>query len=145
MGETPTEISEELNIGRVRIMQLRQDPLFAAELNEMQNRANEKAIELSGRLGAREILDGAADAAAQVCADAAQGHVLDMNGEKTPVSPKLQLMSARDILDRTGYKPVDKKLVGSVDVGKLISDAYKKGQNQDRVQSTTDESITDIK
>jgi len=126
VGEKLKDVAEELGVDRQTVSTWMKDPLFRGELDELQLKANDRAYELSGRLGAREILDGAAEDAAQLCVDVV---VEETIGDKL-VPLKLRLDSARDILDRTGFKPVDKKIVGHTEIGKLISDAYKKDEEQ---------------
>jgi hypothetical protein len=67
-----------------------------------------------------EILEVAAPDAARLTRDAITGLI---DNETVPLP--LRLKSAWDCLDRTGNKAVEKKLVGVVDLGKLISDAYR--------------------
>lgn len=75
---------------------------------------------LDVRCNAMEILQEAAPDAAKTVVGAFR------NGEinSKPIGAGLQLNCAFDVLDRTGNKAVERSLVGTVDLGKLIAESY---------------------
>jgi len=125
VGQMPKEISIELGMSQSRIGALRDDPLFNAVYQDMQYRVNEGFIEV--RANAMQILEDAAPHAARLARDAIINGTIEYEDgviEKVPLP--LRLKSAWDCLDRTGNKAAEKHLVGHVDLGQLISEAYKK-------------------
>ena len=138
VGQAPQEISIELGISQSRISVLRDDPLFDAVYREMEHRVTEGFIET--RAKAMEILEVAAPDAARLTRDAISGKI---DNENVPIP--LRLKSAWDCLDRTGNKAVEKKLVGVVDLGKLISDAYTEKHYGKKAKQVVDDAESDDK
>lgn len=133
VGQSPQEISIELGISQSRISVLRDDPLFNAVYREMEHRVTEGFIET--RAKAMEILEVAAPDAARLTRDAiVSGKIGDVD-----VPIPLRLKSAWDCLDRTGNKAVEKKLVGVVDLGKMISDAYREKHYGKKAKQVVDD------
>ena len=118
VGETAQEICLEMGLCQSRISILKGDPLFASAYHEMEMQIAENFIE--SRANAMEILEDAAPDAARLTRDAILGSI---DGEEVPQG--LRLKSAWDCLDRTGNKAAEKHLVGHVDLGQLIGEAYK--------------------
>ena len=140
----PQEIAIDLGISQYRISALRADPLFDAVYQEMQNRIMAGFVET--RMNAMQILEDTAPQAAQMTRDAVISGVI--GGED--VSVPLRLKSAWDVLNRTGNTGIEKTLVGHVDLGQLISDAYQekhygKDKDEDKPKDITEDiTCTDI-
>ena len=125
VAQNPREVSIELGISQSRISALRGDPLFDAVYRDMQHRVNEGFIEV--RASAMQILEDAAPHAARMARDAIiSGEIKYEDGVVEKVPLPLRLKSAWDCLVATGNKAPEKHLVGHVDLGELISVAYKK-------------------
>ena len=124
VGETAQEICLEMGLSPSRISILKADPLFASAYHEIEMRIADNFIE--SRASAMEILEDAAPHAARLTRDAILGSI---DGEEVPQG--LRLKSAWDCLDRTGNKAMEKHLVGHVDLGKLIGEAYSKKFGRD--------------
>jgi len=120
VGQTAKEISEELGISQSRISVLLDDALFQSTLEELQARVESEFI--TTRASAMQVLEATAPMAAMACHEVVTSGTLD--GQ--PVSAPLRLKSAWDVLDRTGNKAAERRLVGTVDLGDLIADAYQK-------------------
>lgn len=111
---------------------LQQDPLFKAKLNEMQDDLDDRFLD--ERANAMQVLETGAIGSAQVVIEAA---TLGKIGE-AKVGVTNQLKSAWDVLDRTGNKAVDKRLIGTFDAAELVKEAYARkyrGGNGDEVKS----------
>ncbi len=119
VGETAQEICIEMGLSPSRISILKADPLFASAYRQMERQIADNFIE--SRANAMEILEDAAPHAARLTRDAILGSI---DGEEVPQG--LRLKSAWDCLDRTGNKAMEKHLVGHVDLGQLIGEAYSK-------------------
>ena len=132
VGQMPQEIAIDLGMSPYRISALRGDPLFDAVYREMQDRIMAGFVET--RMNAMQILEDTAPQAAQMARDA----VIDGKIGEEVVPVPLRLKSAWDVLDRTGNTGVEKTLVGHVDLGQLISDAYQEkhyGKDKDEDES----------
>lgn len=138
VGETPGEISLELGMSQSRLSILQADPLFNLKLSEMQDEMNERFID--SRVKAMDILEDAAVHAARIDVHASTGVVERIipgedgepdrvEYENVPVA--LQMKSAWDILDRTGNKGVDRKIVAVASLADLIAEAYKRKHKDD--------------
>lgn len=127
VGQDVKVIEQELNVSAATINRLqRHDPLFMSELSALQQAANGNITDSMERLSVMETLEEAAYDAADFCRNVITGKVDD-----TPVD--LRLKSAFDVLDRTGYKPTEKKVVGVVNAADMIIAAYNaKKQNVDK-------------
>jgi len=118
VGQPPVEIERELGVSQSRISVLLKDPLFSAKMEEMEERVMSAFVET--RASAMEILQEASPDAARMVVDAFRvGKIHDKE-----VGVGKMLDSAFDVLDRTGNKGVEKSIVGSIDLGKLIAEAY---------------------
>ena len=120
VGQTAKEISIELGMSQSRISVLLDDPLFQSTMEELQTRVEQEFVQ--SRATAMQVLEATAPMAALACHEVVTEGTLD--GEK--VGAPLRLKSAWDVLDRTGNKAAEKRLVGTVDLGDLIADAYQK-------------------
>lgn len=126
MGETPAEISEELDITAQSISNWKSDPLFASELAEMEMKAESRMLDSTERVTAMAKLNAAAATAADLCVKAIEGQIGE--GEFVEAVPlNARLKSAWDILDRTGNSKKNEKAVDTlVDAASLIIEAYSK-------------------
>jgi len=99
------------------IDRLQSDPVFAAELSELEQRANNRLTDAAERLDALKILDLAAGESAQLCRQVV--------GDNVPGVPDinidLRVKSAWDILDRQGHGKVEKK--ATINLSDLIIEA----------------------
>lgn len=98
---------------------LKRDALFKGVLEAMQEELNLRFIEK--RTEVMDVLEDVSMDAAMLTRNAIHGLI---DGKEVPIS--LRLKSAWDNLDRTGRKAVEKRLVGYVNVGDLVADAYRK-------------------
>ena len=119
VGQPHVEIERDLGISQSRISVLLDDPLFYAKYQEMSDRTMEEFLEV--RASAMQILQEAAPDAAHLIVEAFRDGTVNGKG----VGPQLQLNSAFDVLDRTGNKAIERSIIGAVDLGQLIADAYK--------------------
>ena len=118
VGQEPKLIEQELNISAATINRLQKDdPLFMSELEVLQQAANKNITDSMERLSVVEILEEAAYDAANFCQRV-------VKGEESDIPAKLRMESAWDVLDRTGFKPTEKKVVGVVNASDLIIAAY---------------------
>ena len=119
VGQSHAEIARDLGVSQPRISVLLSDPLFDAKLTEMQERTMEGFLDV--RASAMEILQHAAPDAAKMVVEAFKtGRINDK-----PIGLKLQLDSVFDVLNRTGNKAVERSIIGAIDLGQLIADAYR--------------------
>lgn len=117
VGETPKEISEGLGMHPATIERLQNDPVFAVELSELEQRANNRLTDAAERLDALEILDLAAGESAKLCRDVVNDKVLGAEG----IAMDLRVKSAWDILDRAGHGKVVK--TATLNISDLIIEA----------------------
>lgn len=103
-----------------RLSILQADPLFNDALQDMQQRMDSHF--LTERASAMVILNSAAPTAAVLCKEMVELGTLD---EEAITIPQ-RIDSIFDILNRTGNKAPDKRLVAHLDLAKLIVDAYEK-------------------
>lgn len=119
VGQTPKEISAELNFSATRISALqRNDPLFKSAIVALEQSVNRRIEDSMERLSVLKTLEEAAFDAAEYC------HSV-IKGEERDVSPDLRVKSAWDVLNRTGHTPVEKKIVGVLNAADMIIAAYK--------------------
>jgi len=117
VGETPKEISEGLGMHPATIDRLQSDPVFAAELNTLEQRANHRLTDAAERLDALKIIDLAAGESAQLCRQVVGNKVPDA----PDISIDLRVKSAWDILDRKGHGKIAKS--ATVNISDLIIEA----------------------
>jgi len=117
VGETPKEIGESLGMHPATIDRLQSDPVFAAELNTLEQRANNRLTDAAERLDALKILDLAAGESAQLCRQVVGDNVPGVDG----IAIDLRVKSAWDILDREGHGKVTK--TATVNISDLIIEA----------------------
>lgn len=104
------------------------DPLFKEKLGEMQFELDERFLE--DRANAMQILEAGAVKSARVVVQAAtEGRVGNVDPETggidyETVSVANQIKSAWDVLDHTGNKAPEKRLVGHFDAAELVKEAY---------------------
>ena len=119
VGQTHVEIEQDLGISQSRISVLLDDPLFNAKYQEMQEKTMGEFLEV--RASAMEILQEASPDAARTVVKAFREGTI--NGKTLGVGS--QLDSAFDVLNRTGNKKIERGIVGVIDLGQLIADAYR--------------------
>jgi hypothetical protein len=137
VGQQQSEIERDLGISQSRISVLLDDPLFFAKYTEMQEKTMAEFLDV--RATAMEILQEAAPDAAQVVVDAfREGQIKGKS-----IGPGLMLNSAFDVLDRTGNKAAERSLVGVVNLGELIADAYSEKHGKSAYSEPKDEEKTD--
>ncbi len=130
VAESPAEICLELGVSESYLSVLQIDPLFKSKLGEMQLELDERFME--GRANAMQVLEGAAMGSAQVVIQAAtEGRIANIDPDTgsidyKEVSVANQLKSAWDVLDHTGNKAPDKKVIGFFDAAELVKEAYAK-------------------
>lgn len=118
VGQDVKVIEQELNVSAATINRLQKDdPLFKSELAALQQAANKNITDSMERLSVMEMLEETAYDAAELCQRV-------IRGEEDDVSVKLKLDSAWDVLDRTGHKPTEKKVLGVVNASDMIIAAY---------------------
>lgn len=109
-----------------RLSVLQADPLFNNALLDMQQRMD--SYFLTERASTMTILESAAPTAAILCKEMVEFGTLD----EEAISLNKRIDSIWDILDRTGNKAPDKRLIGHLDLGSLIADAYEKKHRKDK-------------
>jgi len=121
-SQSTEEISLELQVSTVYLGKLIHDPLFVEELARMESEVHSHWLE--GRAKAMEVLEDNASTAAKLCTDAVDGSVVDADGvvEKVPLNKRLD--SAWDVLNRTGNKAVEKRIVAHATLQEIIIAAY---------------------
>lgn len=127
VGQDIKIIEQELSVSAATINRLKKhDPLFMSELSALQQAANSSIVDSMERLSVMEMLENAAYDAVDFCQNVINGKIDD-----TP--PDLRLKSAFDVLDRTGHKPTEKKVVGVMNAADMIIAAYnaKKGKSEE--------------
>ena len=114
---------------------LQKDPLFAETMQVMENELHQ--IWLSKRTETMEILEANAPKAARLCVDAMDGAIVGIGGvlDEVPVAKRLE--SAWDVLNRTGYKAVEKKIVAHTTIQEMIIEAYKQRNNRQPPESSS--------
>jgi len=133
----PTEeISLELQVSVVYLNMLSRDPLFVETMNEMEAEIHDHWVQ--NRVVAMDVLEGHATKAAKLCTDAVDGLVekYDEDGVESYdiVDTKTRLASAWDVLNRTGNKAIEKKVVAHTTLQEMIIAAYQQrngGQQDD--------------
>lgn len=133
------EIALELQVSEGYLGILRLDPLFIKTMDEMEDEIHQ--VWLSKRAKTMDILEAHAPKAAQLCVDAIDGVVGTLSGELIEVPITKRLESAWDVLDRTGFRAVEKKVVAHTTLQEMIIAAYKQRNNR---QSSESPSITMI-
>ena len=117
-GRDPKDIAEDLNISPATILKLqREDPLFKSEIRNLEVSVEKRLAESEERISVMEKLERIAHDAASFC-----GNVV--NGKEQEVPLELRVKTAWDVLDRTGHKPTEKKVVGIANAADMIIAAY---------------------
>jgi transcriptional regulator with XRE-family HTH domain len=127
-GENNVEVAEEMGISPQTVSNWMQDPKFLSELHEVEERALARLTDSEARLDALKIIQDAAGKAAQLCSDAVENGTVGADA----ISPTLRIRSAWDILDRSGYKAVEKQQTEIYDIADLIrlaEERYNKERN----------------
>ena len=128
VGETPKEISEDLGMHQGTIVQLMNQVLFKQEMGKLEYETEQRLTNAKERLSVLEIFGDTEAKAAQLCADVVNDEVTP-NATKpgaVPMATELRLKSAWDILDRQGYKAVEKRM--TVSLSDLIIAAREKAK-----------------
>ena len=133
--QNPEEIALELRVSMVYLGILQKDPLFAETMQVMESELHQ--IWLSKRTETMEILEAHAPKAAQLCVDAMDGAIAKIDGTLVDVPVAKMLDSAWDVLNRTGYKAVEKKIVAHTTIQEMIIEAYKQRNNQQPPESSS--------
>lgn len=142
-GVPPSEVALEFNISTQTINWLKKDPLFASELRLLEQEIRDLFVR--NEADALQVMENAASEAASFNVELMRGSVVDPTVEDEdqliPVPLPLRQRSAWDILDRSGFKPIERKVVGITDMADLIEMAYKKkhGKMADAVVDITPE------
>jgi len=116
------EISQELQVSVAYLGMLGRDPLFVETLGGMEGEVH--GFWLKNRTRAMDVLEAHASTAAKLCTDAIGGHVTDAEGNVETVPLNKRLDSAWDVLNRTGNKAVEKKVVAHTTLQEMIISAY---------------------
>jgi len=130
MYQPMDEISKELQVSVVYLNMLMRDPLFTEHLEEMEKDVHEKWK--ANRLAAMDILEDSASKAAKLCVNAVDGVIESLgiadDGEVKTVYEivplKQRLDSAWDVLNRTGNKAIERKVVAHTTLQEMIITAY---------------------
>jgi len=138
-NQNPEEIALELQVSEGYLGILRQDPLFIETMDGMEDEIHQ--VWLSKRAKTMDILEAHSPKAAQLCVDAIDGMVGTLSGELVEVPLAKRLESAWDVLDRTGFRAAEKKIVAHTTIQEMIIEAYKQRNNR---QSSESSSITMI-
>jgi hypothetical protein len=102
---------------------LQNDPLFVSEQEKTQIRIDD--IFIDSRQKAMEVLEMAALPAAQMAKDAIVDGFIGGQDNRQEISVKLRMDSAWDVLNRTGNKATEKRIVAHVSLADMIVAAYK--------------------
>jgi len=129
VGQTPGDVCLELGMSESYLSILQSDPIFRARLELEQAKLHERFLE--GRENAMIVLEETSSAAAKLCREAV---MLGTVGQQE-IKPDLRLKSAWDVLDRSGFKAIDKTLTVSTDLADLVAEAYK--QKMTKTQNLT--------
>lgn len=117
-GQSPEETAKALGMTPSTVQRLlREDPLFKSELRNLEIQAEHHIIASEDRISAMEILEKASVDAAMLCAD-----VVDGTEKRAPID--LCMKTAFDVLDRTGNKAPEKKIIGVYNAAEVIIAAY---------------------
>lgn len=95
-GLSTNEIAKRVELAPATVSTLLNNPLMQGYINGLQDRADEQVIDVRKKL-AEQILP----------AINVQAMMLDPS-RNTHINPSVQLNAAKDVLDRTGYKPPEK-------------------------------------
>lgn len=131
-GRDPKDIAKDLDISVETILRLqREDPLFKSEVRTLEIYVEKRLAESEDRISVMEKLDLMAHDAANLCSD-----IIDGTEKEVPIG--LRLQSAWDVLDRTGHKPTEKKIVGIANAADMIIAAYNaKHGEKDKMDADT--------
>ncbi len=111
VGETPEEISEDLGMHQGSIVWMMNQDVFKQHLGQLEYETERRLTNAQERLDVLGILANAEQDAAELVVDIMNDKVV--SGE-AQVGTGLRLKSAWDILDRRGYKAVEKKMTVSL-------------------------------
>jgi len=133
-GLSPEEVARDLEVTPSTVQRLlREDPLFKSELRNLEVQAEHHLIAAEDRITAMEVLEKASLDAAVLGAN-----VIDGTEKRAPID--LCIKTAFDVLDRTGNKAPDKKIVGVYNAADVIIAAYK-AKYKDKPQAVPQEVI----
>ena len=102
-GYDPKAIASQVNLSVARIYQIKSEAIFQAYMNKLEYQAEEKIVDV------RREIQNAAPRALQILEQ-----LLGANSEN------VQLNAAKDLLDRAGYKPIDK--TAHLNLNKLLDE-----------------------
>ncbi len=119
------EIALELRVSEGYLVALQRDPLFIKTYEEMEAEVHQLWLEKRGK--AMDILEANAPVAAQLCVNAVVGQI---DGVEVPLGKRLE--SAWDVLNRTGVRAPEKRIVANVTLQDIIIQAYKQRNNGDQ-------------
>ena len=124
VAETPVEIAQELGMTPAAIYRLQNDPLFATELREMEQKANTSLISSEKRLDALESIRLGCDESAELVRKVVNDKVAGV----PDIAIDLRVKSAWDLLDRGGHSKVEKS--ATVDLTQLILEAARQREGR---------------
>lgn len=116
VGETPQEISEDLGMHKGSILWVIAQDLFKQHLGMLEYETERRLTNAKERLNVLSILANAEQDAADLVVDVMNDEVVPGSTKdgSLPIATGLRLKSAWDILDRRGYKAVEKKMTVSL-------------------------------
>jgi len=146
VGQTPGEVQVELGMSASYLSVLQADPLFKEAYSLQQRMVDEKFLE--GRATTMEILEVASRDAADIAIKAMRdGRVSGIGDEgeivEREISATVQLSSAWDVLNRTGNKALERKLIGTFDAAELVKAAYAGKYKEEKKDETVDDEAID--
>ena len=131
-GRDPKDIAKDLNVAPETVSRLqRNDPLFKSELRNVELSIEKRLAESEDRISVMERLEQISEDAAILC-----GNVIDGTEPEVPIN--LRMQSAWDVLDRTGFKPTEKKVVGIANAADMIIAAYNAKHGKKEEQNVID-------
>jgi len=146
VGQTPGEVQIELGMSASYLSVLQADPLFKEAYALQQRMVDEKFLE--GRATTMEILEVASRDAADIAIKAMRdGRISGVGDEgeiiEREISATTQLSSAWDVLNRTGNKAPERKLIGTFDAAELVKAAYAGKYKEEKKDETVGDEMAD--
>lgn len=115
----------------MHISNLQRDPLFASELCDLQ--VSMRNVLVTGR-DVMERIQDTADQALSVCQTAMTGvmdaPVITDPDRQVAVPVRERIKCAWDLLDRAGFKPVERRVEAKADITEMIKEAYQKNKQR---------------
>lgn len=116
VGETPEEISEDLGMHKGTVVWMMNQDVFKQYLGQLEYETERRLTNAQERLDVLGILAEAEQDAAELVVDVMNDEIVPSATKDgaIPVATGLRLKSAWDILDRRGYKAIEKKMTVSL-------------------------------